>query len=125
VNGFPGETPVRANLSIGDTLAGIHAALGTLLALFARQRAEHNGQAGLGQVVDVAIYESVFNLMEGLIPEYDRAGIIREPSGTSVTGIVPTNVYRCADGKQIIVSGNIDSIYMRLMKEIGREDLVS
>ncbi|RKP05034.1 L-carnitine dehydratase/bile acid-inducible protein F [Thamnocephalis sphaerospora] len=125
VNGFPGETPVRANLSIGDTLAGIHAALGILLALYSRQKAQIASGDGKGQIVDVSIYESVFNLMEGLVPEFDRTGLVREPSGTSVTGIAPTNVYRCADGKQVIVSANMDSIYKRLMTEMGREDLMT
>jgi len=112
VNGFPGEAPVRPNLSIGDTIAGIHAALGICLAIIARDR---NG-SGMGQVVDVALYESMFNLMEAVIPEFDGAGVIREPSGTTVTGIVPTNTYRCRDGKYVVIGGNGDSIFKRLMQ---------
>ena len=104
VNGFPGERPVRPNLSLGDTVAGLHAALGILLALFERRG------SGLGQVVDVALYETVFNLLEAVIPEFDGAGLIREPAGSTVTGIVPTNTYRCADGKYVIIGGNGDSI---------------
>jgi crotonobetainyl-CoA:carnitine CoA-transferase CaiB-like acyl-CoA transferase len=119
VNGFPGGAPVRPNLSMGDTLAGLHAVLGILLALTARQR----GKAGGGQVVDVAIYESVFNLLEGVVPEYDGAGVVREPSGSTLTGIVPTNTYLCADGKYVIVGGNGDSIYQRLMQAIGRSEM--
>ncbi|ASK33389.1 carnitine dehydratase [Alcanivorax sp. N3-2A] len=119
VNGVPGERPVRPNLSLGDTVAGLHAALGILLALFERQ------QSGSGQVVDVALYESVFNLLEAVIPEFDGAGLVREPSGSTVTGIVPTNTYRCADGKFVIIGGNGDSIFKRLMETAGRADLAT
>lgn len=118
VNGFPGEAPVRPNLSIGDTLAAIHAALGIALAIIERS---HNG--GEGQVVDVAIYEAMYNLMEAVIPEYDGAGVIREASGTTVTGIVPTNTYRCRDGKFVVIGGNGDSIFKRLMNAAGRQDM--
>ncbi|MFP5383407.1 MAG: CaiB/BaiF CoA transferase family protein, partial [Gammaproteobacteria bacterium] len=96
VNGFPGEPPVRPNLSIGDTIAGLHAALGILIALWDR---EQNTGGEEGQVVDVALYESIFNLMEAVVPEYSGAGLVREPSGTTVTGIVPTNTYKCRDGR--------------------------
>ena len=118
VNGFPGEAPVRANLSIGDTIAGIHAALGIALALLARYKNQQSGQ-----VVDVALYEAMFNLLEAVVPEYSGAGVIREASGTTVTGIVPTNTYRCSDGKFIVIGGNGDSIFQRLMTAVGREDL--
>lgn len=119
VNGFPGGRPVRPNLSLGDTIAGIHAALGILLALFERER------GGTGQVVDVALFESVFNLLEAVIPEYDGAGVIREPSGSTVTGIVPTNTYLCGDNKYVIIGGNGDSIFTRLMKAAGRSDMAA
>jgi crotonobetainyl-CoA:carnitine CoA-transferase CaiB-like acyl-CoA transferase len=109
VNGHPGEAPVRPNLSIGDTISGIHAALGIALALLEKQT------SGKGQVVDVALVESMFNLMEAVIPEFDGNGVIREPSGSTVTGIVPTNTYRCSDGKYIVIGGNGDSIFQRLM----------
>jgi len=117
VNGFPGERPVRPNLSLGDTVAGLHAALGIALALLER----HGSQQG--QVVDVALFESVFNLLEAVIPEFDGAGEIRQPAGSTVTGIVPTNTYRCADGKYVIIGGNGDSIFKRLMVTAGRPDL--
>lgn len=119
LNGFADRPPVRPNLSIGDTLAGLHAVMGILLALTARQR----GKATGGQVVDVAIYESVFNLLESVVPEYDGAGVIRAPSGSTLTGIVPTNTYLCADGKYVIIGGNGDSIYQRLMRAIGRPEM--
>jgi crotonobetainyl-CoA:carnitine CoA-transferase CaiB-like acyl-CoA transferase len=119
LNGFPDRAPVRPNLSMGDTLAGLHAVLGILLALTARLR----GKTKSGQVVDVAIYESVFNLLESVVPEYDGAGVVREPSGSTITGIVPTNTYRCADGKYVIIGGNGDSIYQRLMRAIGRPEM--
>jgi len=117
VNGFPGEAPVRQNLSMGDTVAGLHAVIGILLSLLSKHK------LGKGQVVDVAIYESVFNLMEGVLPEFDRLGKIREPSGATVTGIVPTNCYPTKDGKHVIIGGNNDSLFQRLMTAIGRDDL--
>ena len=117
VNGFPGERPVRPNLSLGDTVAGLHAALGIALALLERHSSKQ------GQVVDVALFESVFNLLEAVIPEFDGAGEIRQPAGSTVTGIVPTNTYRCADGKYVIIGGNGDSIFKRLMTTAERPDL--
>jgi crotonobetainyl-CoA:carnitine CoA-transferase CaiB-like acyl-CoA transferase len=119
VNGFPGEAPVRPNLSIGDTLAGIHCVIGVLLACIQRSKDAKRR----GQVIDTALYESVFNLMEGVVPEYSGAGAVREPSGSTLTGIVPTNTYRCKDGKFVIIGGNGDSIYKRLMNAMGRPDL--
>lgn len=121
LNGFPGEVPVRTNLSIGDTIAGLHATLGILLALRARDAQVD----GVGQVVDVALYESMFNLLEAVVPEYSGAGVVRQPAGTTVTGIVPTNTYRCSDGRCVVIGGNGDSIFRRLMEAIGREDLAS
>jgi crotonobetainyl-CoA:carnitine CoA-transferase CaiB-like acyl-CoA transferase len=119
VNGFPGEPPVRPNLSIGDTISAIHAALGVCLALL--QRNKPGG--GAGQVVDVALYESMFNLMEGVVPEYSGAGAIRGASGTTVTGIVPTNTYTCGDGKYVVIGGNGDSIFKRLMIAAGYPEM--
>lgn len=120
VNGHPGEAPVRANLSMGDTLAGLHAVIGTLLALWQREK-----KGGRGQVVDASILESAFNLLEGVVPEFSGAGAIRQPAGTTVTGIVPTNTYPCADGKYIVIGGNNDSIYVRLMEAVNRPDLAT
>ena len=121
VNGFPGEAPVRPNLSIGDTLAGLHSALGILMACIHRMK----DPEGRGQVIDTALYEAVFNLLEGVVPEYDGAGVVREPSGSTLTGIVPTNTYRCNDGKFIIIGANGDSIFKRLAEKMGRSDLAS
>lgn len=121
VNGFPGEAPVRPNLSMGDTLAALHAALGIMMALYNRtQNAPHEGQ-----VVDVALYESIFNILEAIIPEYDGAGIVREASGTTVTGIVPTNTYRSKDQKWVIIGGNGDSIFKRLMEAAGYPNMAN
>ncbi|MBQ0796477.1 CaiB/BaiF CoA-transferase family protein [Zhongshania sp.] len=117
LNGFPGEAPVRPNLSLGDSIASLHAIIGILMALNARDRGIHKGQ-----VVDVALYETMFNMLESLVPEYAEEGIIREASGTTLTGIVPTNTYRCLDDKFVIIGGNGDSIFKRLMTEIGRKD---
>lgn len=119
VNGFPEQAPVRPNLSIGDTISGIHAALGIALALLERERSED----GAGQLVDVALYESMFNLMEAVVPEFDGAGVIRQPSGTTVTGIVPTNTYRCQNGKYVVIGGNGDSIFQRLMEVAGHPEM--
>jgi crotonobetainyl-CoA:carnitine CoA-transferase CaiB-like acyl-CoA transferase len=93
-----------------------------MMALRARDQ-QSGEQLGEGQVVDVALYESMFNLLEAVIPEYHAADIIRQPSGTTVTGIVPTNTYKCADGKYLVIGGNGDSIFMRLMQAVGREDM--
>ena len=117
VNGEPGKAPVRPNISLGDTVAAIHAALGVALAVIQKHK------DGEGQVIDVALYESVFNLMEGVVPEFDGGGVIREPSGTTVTGIVPTNTYRCDDGKYAVIGGNGDAIFKRLMASAGRSDM--
>ncbi len=129
VNGFPGQPPVRPNLSMGDTLAGMHAVLGVLLAYIHRSKSADNvasaggATTGQGQVVDVAIYEAVFNMLEAVVPEYDGAGAVREPSGSTLTGIVPTNTYLCRDGKYVIIGGNGDSIFKRLMQTLGRPDM--
>jgi crotonobetainyl-CoA:carnitine CoA-transferase CaiB-like acyl-CoA transferase len=120
INGFTDDVPVRPNLSLGDSVAGLHAAMGILLALLARKSSDTEAN---GQVVDVALYESMFNLMEGIVPEYSGAGEIRQPAGSTITGIVPTNTYLCSDGKHVVIGGNGDSIYVRLMTAIGREDL--
>ncbi|WP_243288514.1 CaiB/BaiF CoA transferase family protein [Geothrix terrae] len=114
----PGRTPVRVGVSIGDSLAGLHGALGVLLALYHRKV---NG--GEGQVIDVALYEAVFHMMESLLPEYSAFGVVREPSGSALPGIAPTNAYRCADGGYALIAGNGDGIFKRLMVRIGREDL--
>jgi crotonobetainyl-CoA:carnitine CoA-transferase CaiB-like acyl-CoA transferase len=121
LNGHPGEAPVRPNLSIGDTIAALHAALGIMMAL----RARDSSPEATGQVIDVALYESMFNLMEAVVPEFSGAGVVREPAGTTVTGIVPTNTYRCADGRFVVIGGNGDSIFRRLMEGIGRTDLAT
>jgi len=114
----PGRTPVRVGVSIGDSLAGLHGVIGVLLALYHRKV---NG--GEGQVIDIALYEAVFNTMESLLPEYSAFGVVREPSGSAMPGIAPTNAYRCADGGYALIAGNGDGIFKRLMARIGREDL--
>lgn len=117
VTGYPDRPPVRPNLSIGDTLASLHGVIGALLAL------RHIQAGGGGQVIDVALYESVFNVMESLLPEYDAQGVVRERSGSSLPGIAPSNLYPCRDGSFVLIAGNADSLYRRLMSAIGREDL--
>ncbi|HSW04844.1 CaiB/BaiF CoA transferase family protein [Aquabacterium sp.] len=121
--GEPGRPPVRAGVSLGDTLAALHGVIGVLLALQARQLSR-TAQApkGRGQVVDVALYEAVFNCMESLLPEYSAFGAVRQPAGSALPGIAPSNAYRCADG-QVVIGGNGDSIFKRLMTAIGRDDL--
>jgi len=119
VNGKPGETPMRPNLSLGDTMAGLHTALGVVMACLFQAR----NPGSKGQVIDTALYEAVFNVLEGVVPEYDGGGVVREPSGSTITGIVPTNTYRCADGKFIIIGANGDSIFKRLCEAMGRSDM--
>jgi formyl-CoA transferase len=117
LTGNPGEIPVRCGVSLGDTLAALHGVIGVLTALYHRQV---NG--GKGQVIDVALYEAVFNVMESLIPEYSAFGVVREPAGSSLPGIAPSNAYRCCNGL-VLIAGNGDSIFKRLMQTIGRSDL--
>jgi formyl-CoA transferase len=113
----PGRVPVRVGVSIGDTLAALHGVIGVLLALQERQ---HSGR---GQVVDVALYEAVFNCMESLLPEYSAFGAVREPAGSALPGIAPSNAYRCRDGGYALIAGNGDSIFRRLCATMGRDDL--
>ena len=113
----PGRVPVRMGVSIGDTLAALHGVIGILLAL---QERHHSGS---GQIVDIALYEAVFNCMESLLPEYSAFGEVRQPAGSSLPGIAPTNAYLCADGGYVLIAGNGDSIFKRLMSAIGRSDL--
>lgn len=117
LTGEPGRVPVRVGVSIGDTLASLHGVIGILMALHDR------GRTGKGQVIDVALYEAVFNCMESLLPEYSAFGAVRGPAGSAMPGIAPTNAYRCADGGYALIAGNGDSIFRRLMACIGREDL--
>jgi formyl-CoA transferase len=118
VTGFPGQPPVRPNLSIGDAIASLHGVIGALMALHHR-----NANGGRGQVVDVALYEAVFNMMESTLPEFDMFGVVRERTGSNLTGIVPSNTYLSRDGQHIVIGANGDSIFKRLMALIGREDL--
>ena len=118
LSGEPGRVPVRVGVSLGDTLAALHGVIGVLTAL--HHRTAHGGQ---GQFIDVALYESVFNVMESLLPEYDAFGAVRERAGSALPGIAPTNAYKCSDGHYVLVAGNGDSIFRRLMRAIGRADL--
>ncbi|PMC16755.1 Succinyl-CoA--L-malate CoA-transferase beta subunit [Oligella urethralis] len=118
LSGEPGRPPVRVGISIGDSLAALHAVIGALMALRHREV-----QQGGGQVVDVALYESVFNMMESLVAEYAHFGEVRQPAGSSLPGITPSNAYLCADGKYALIAGNGDSIFKRLMLLIGRPDM--
>lgn len=117
LSGYPGQAPVRVGISIGDSLSSLYGVIGVLLALQERAR------SGEGQEIDVALYESVFAMMESLIPEYDAFGYIREPAGSALPGITPSNSYPCNDGSYVLIAGNGDSIYKRLMSLIGRDDL--
>lgn len=119
LTGEPGRVPVRCGISLGDTLAALHGVIGVLLALYHR-----DARGGKGQVIDVALHEAVFNVMESLIPEYSAFGAVREAAGSALPGIAPSNAYRCADG-DVLVAGNGDSIFRRLMSVIGRNDLAA
>jgi crotonobetainyl-CoA:carnitine CoA-transferase CaiB-like acyl-CoA transferase len=118
VTGEPGRPPVRAGVSLGDSLAGLYGVIGALLAM---HHVTRNG--GRGQYVDVALYESVFAVMESLLPEFARFGHVRERSGGSLPGIAPSNTYRCRDGHYVVIAGNSDGIFKRLMRAIERPDL--
>ena len=113
----PGRVPVRVGVSIGDTLASLHGVIGILLALHERHT------SGKGQVIDVALYEAVFNCMESLLPEFSAFGAIREAAGSALPGIAPSNAYKCQDGGYVLIAGNGDSIFKRLMHTMGRDDL--
>lgn len=117
LTGQPGQIPVRCGISIGDTLAALHGTIGVLMALHHRKV---NG--GAGQVIDVALHESVFNTMESMLPEYSARGVVRAPAGSALPGIAPSNAYRCLDGV-VLIAGNGDAIFTRLMTVIGRGDL--
>ncbi len=117
LTGEPGRVPVRVGVSIGDTLAALHGTIGVLTALYHRKV---NG--GQGQVIDVALHEAVFNVMESLIPEYSAFGVVREAAGSALPGIAPSNAYPCQDG-WVLIAGNGDSIFKRLMDAVGRPDL--
>ena len=131
VSGHADRPPVRVGISIGDSVAALHGVIGAMMALRHRDvtGGRWNGKegvdcmAGQGQMVDVALYESVFNLMESLVPEFDHAGVVRERTGGALPGIVPSNTYTTADGENIVIAGNGDAIFHRLMKAIDRDDL--
>ena len=120
VTGFPDRPPVRVGVSIGDSIAALHGVIGALMALHHR-----NVNGGRGQCVDVALYEAVFNMMESVLPEYGMYGFVRERSGASLPGIVPSNTYVTRDGKYVVIGANADSIFKRMMNAIGRADLAA
>jgi formyl-CoA transferase len=120
ITGHPGEVPARAGLSLGDTIAGLHGALGVLLALY-----ERDARGGEGQMIDVALYEAVFNLTESLLPEYHVFGAVRQPAGGALPGIAPSNAYPSSDGQYVLIAANGDSLFKRLMELIGRADLAN
>ena len=120
VTGFPDHPPVRVGVSICDSIAALHGVIGALMALHHR-----NVNGGRGQYIDVALYEAVFNMMESVLPEFDMYGFIRERSGASLPGIVPSNTYVTRDRKYVVIGANADSIFKRMMQAIGRADLAS
>ena len=119
ITGYPDRAPVRVGISMGDSLAAMYGAMGALMALHSRH------QTGRGQVVDVALYEAVFSLMESMLPEFAMTGFVRERSGASLPGIVPSNTYLCGDGQYVVIGANGDSIFKRMMLAIGRDDLAN
>jgi formyl-CoA transferase len=119
VTGTPDRPPSRVGVSIGDTLSALYGVIGAMMALQARAR------SGRGQVVDVALYESVFSVMESMLPEFDRFNVVRERTGSILPGIAPTSAYRCADGTFVLIAANGDSIFQRLCRTIGRDDLAA
>ena len=122
LTGYPDRPPVRPNLSIGDSLASLHGVIGAMMALHHRNM---NGgrRSGKGQVVDVALYEAVFAMLESTLPEFDMYGVVRERSGSNLTGIVPSNTYLTKDKQHVLIAANGDSIFKRLCTAMGRDDL--
>jgi formyl-CoA transferase len=133
VSGHPDRPPVRIGISIGDSIAALHGVIGAMMALRHRDvtGGRWNGKsgaecvAGQGQMVDVALYEAVFNMMESMVPEFDHAGVVRERTGGALPGIVPSNTYTTGDGQNIVIAGNGDAIFKRLMTAIGRDDMAN
>ena len=127
VIGYPDRPPVRVGVSLGDSLAGLFATIGALMALLHRERTHHGAGAappqGAGQVVDVALYESIFAVMESLVPDYDAYGLIKQRTGSVLSGIAPTNIYLCQHEKWVVIGGNGDAIFKRLMEAIDRADI--
>ena len=119
LTGYPDRAPVRVGISIGDSLAAMYGAMGALMAL------HHRHKTGKGQVVDVALYEAVFSMMESMLPEFGMSGFVRERTGASLPGIVPSNTYLCGDGQYVVIGANGDSIFKRMMLAIGRADLAN
>ncbi len=120
INGAPGEAPPRLGVSLGDSLAAVYATHGVLMALYHR-----DARGGTGQVVDASIMESCFSMLESMVPEYDRLGFVREPSGTKLSGIAPSNVYRSSDGKWVVIAANAENLWQRLCAVMEREDLLT
>jgi len=120
VTGYPEQPPVRLGISIGDGIAALHGVIGAMMALHHR-----TANGGKGQIVDVALYESVFNMMESFIPEYDVLGYKRERAGNALPGITPSNTYATRDGKYVIIGANNDAIFKRMMQCAGRPDLAN
>ncbi len=128
LTGYPDRPPTRVGVSLGDSLAGMFGVIGALMALLHRERVRREGGRadageGLGQVVDVALYEAVFALLESTLPEYDAYGIVRRRTGNAIPGVAPSNTYPCRDGKWIVIGGNADNVFVRLMGAIGRSDV--
>ena len=119
LTGYPDRAPVRVGISIGDSLAAMYGAMGALMAL------HHRHKTGKGQMVDVALYEAVFSMMESMLPEFGMTGFVRERTGASLPGIVPSNTYLCGDGQYVVIGANGDSIFKRMMFAIGRADLAN
>ena len=119
LTGYPDRAPVRVGISIGDSLAAMYGAMGALMAL------HHRHKTGKGQMVDVALYEAVFTMMESMLPEFGMSGFVRERTGASLPGIVPSNTYLCGDGQYVVIGANGDSIFKRMMLAIGRADLAN
>lgn len=118
INGFPGEPPPRMHISLGDSLAGMFAAHGILAALYRR-----DALGGTGQVIDISLLESCFALLESMVPEYDRLGIVRGPGGTHLKGIAPSNIFKSSDGKWMVIAANQDNVFRRLCEAIGMPEL--
>jgi crotonobetainyl-CoA:carnitine CoA-transferase CaiB-like acyl-CoA transferase len=119
INGFPGEAPPRTGVSLGDSLAAMFAVQGILAALYHRDVLG----GGRGQVVDVSLMEASFAMLESTVPEYDRLGIVREPAGTNLAGIAPSNIFKSRDDLWMVIAANNDNLFRRLCDAMGRAEL--
>lgn len=123
LTGYPDRPPTRVGVSLGDSVAGLHAAIGVLLSLLGRQQSPPREPGLPAETVDVALYESVYSLLDSVVAEYEGFGVIRQRGGTTIEGVAPSGTYRCADSRYVVIGANADAVFARFARAMGREDL--